>query len=237
MHPFLQFGGNDSRARQVHGVAVGGRRRIWISTCRGCSRVALEAAPRRRRRRPAPRAARASTAPSRSPRSRSPRRMPRPPPPAAALTSSGKPSATGRRRERAPTGRRRRNRVPPALRATGHRRASGQRRRRASPAAGRSKVSRRRRSTGSANVGVLGQEAVARVDRVGAQRGGSRPRTSVGASRNDGGPRPPRRPRRTCSAPASSRQRTAPPTAMPELAAGADHAHRDLAAVGDREVG
>ena len=154
-------------------------------------------------------------APPAGPRRRSTRRMPRPPPPAAALTSSGKPIASASATIRAtcvgPVDRRR-------LERPGH---GGDADRRG-PAAGRAACRRARRSTaddgptktrpgvldGPGERRPLGQEAVARMDRLGAgRRGGLDDRVdaqvALGRRRRARAGRR-RRPARTCSASASA---------------------------------
>ena len=223
--------------------AMDRRRSPSPSTCtsmwRARSISLLEIERRHRRRRPAPRRSPAATAARTPPRSRA-MRMPRPPPPAAALIITGKPIALD-------DGARRVEIVDAAV-AAGHRRHAGLRRdlraratlspiRRIVSAFGPTKISPACVDRFGES-GILGEEAVARMDRIGARslappRGWRRcsDRTSPPAA---GRSRPPRRQACTASESASA-WLCACTVRDAELARRADDAHRDLAAIGDEE--
>ena len=201
----------------------------------GASEQPLEEDPRRRRTRPRPRAG-PPRAPrtARVPRSR-PARIPRPPPPAAALTSSGNPSLIASLLERVvgqvDAGVARHDRHAGRLGQPPRRDLVAQRR--AWRSGGGPTNTRPAAATASANSGALGQEPVAGVDGVGAgraRRGDQRRAVEVRPA-----------PRRASSAPPRGARRARPASTHgnrgdPELAAGADDPHRDLAAVGDQDA-
>ena len=143
--------------------------------CGGPARSRAPGRPTRRRTPTPPRATRRPAPPAARPPS-STRRMPRPPPPAAALTSSGKPIASASATIAATWSGRSTgagSSVPGTAgdadrraRSAGH--AACRRGRRSSPTAARRR--RCRRLDGPGERRPLGQEAVARMDRLGAGR-------------------------------------------------------------------